>query len=72
MPDLKPCPFCGGKASEYFNYGGQTKYRESYYFFYIQCLDCGARSKATSGVGNPDEDYPYRIPASYWNRRTPE
>ncbi len=39
MTELKPCPFCSGKAN-LVNYGltGRLKI--------VQCLDCGARTRA--------------------------
>ena len=37
MPDLKPCPFCGGKPQMKYNYVAQKKKQWS-----VQCR-CGAR-----------------------------
>lgn len=38
MADLKPCPFCGGKASMYDQY--ETKFTRHY--IEVSCQSCGA------------------------------
>lgn len=57
MEELKPCPFCGGKA-DLVDYGltGRMKV--------VQCSDCGARTR----VFNPNVKRGNAIDA--WNRRT--
>ena len=34
MPELKPCPFCGGEAEVY------TEEDESQEWIYVRCIDC--------------------------------
>ena len=38
MPELKPCPFCGGEGEVY------TGEDESQEWFYIRCSDCWAQT----------------------------
>lgn len=52
--ELKPCPFCGGKARRRFTNG---KYGITYYAF---CEECGAEMSTI----NENEMY------EAWNRRT--
>lgn len=72
MADPKDCPFCGGVASLYWNYGGQDKHGNDYYYLYVTCRDCGARSRATSTTGDPNDEELYRLPINAWNRRVNE
>lgn len=53
--ELKPCPFCGGKAS--YDTNGST--------YWVICLGCGARSRITCF----DRDKGRRALAEAWNRR---
>ena len=59
--DLKPCPFCGGrahiktKAWDVFTYGA-----------FIECVDCGARTE----IVEPSCDYAaVDKAAELWNKR---
>ena len=38
MPELKPCPFCGGEAEVY------EEEDESQEWVYVRCVDCWART----------------------------
>ena len=52
-PDLKPCPFCGGKAEVFID---ATKY----YKHFVSCLKCGMRTPC---------EHIEAIAVSIWNRR---
>ena len=57
LPDLKPCPFCGGKPQIKYNYVAQKKRQWA-----VQCR-CGARFFFT--------DRQYKA-IEAWNRRAGE
>lgn len=48
MDKLKSCPFCGNDAELYRSFGRYGT------FMYVECLCCGAKTKAF-GTGNKDE-----------------
>lgn len=56
MTELKPCPFCGGKA----------KIMKMGYPHWIYCLDCGARVHGRV-VGEKEGE---EASIKAWNRRT--
>jgi hypothetical protein len=68
MAELKPCPFCGGKAGIYTQNGRFGT------FTYIECETCSARSKTISTPYDYDDDrfwnsiYYNRVKEA-WNRR---
>ena len=53
--ELKPCPFCGGKAEvvPYSVYGKVKSY-------FVQCLKCGCQSRDYTSKQNAEKS---------WNRR---
>lgn len=59
--ELKPCPFCGGKAKI-----TDTNTEDKQHFYYIQCTKCGA----AACFGNESETKKDAIKA--WNRRINE
>lgn len=63
--EIKPCPFCGGKAEYHEEYGA---IRGSVDFF-IECSECGARPFLTSDASG--ENYIDLIESVFqtWNRR---
>lgn len=69
MEKLKPCPLCGGEASQ-ISQGGRKGM-----FGWIECDSCGTRTRAISLYGDRDKDedfyeqFNYDILASIWNRR---
>jgi hypothetical protein len=63
MTDLKPCPFCGGKAEQFA--GCRTDF-----FLTVYCTDCLAEIKA-----EPDgkaDDAGWSKAVEKWNRRVNE
>ncbi len=58
MSELKPCPFCGGKA-EYTTNGKA---------YWVTCWGCGARSRITYFDGDKGK----QIVTDAWNRRQNE
>lgn len=67
MPDLKPCPFCGGKAEEAFikrkKLFASMQFPYNTHYVYIRCKTCGATGKLCWTVENAIEA---------WNRRAGE
>ena len=66
MIDLKPCPFCGGKAEFVVQRNRRTKVictNSECYLFY--------NSPTSWNNGDTDEHAKQRI-STWWNRRTPE
>lgn len=53
--ELKPCPFCGGKAT--YDTNGST--------YWVICRECGAKSRITCFDGNKGR----RAVSEAWNRR---
>lgn len=65
MPDLKPCPFCGGEIEER---GGQCNYGKKIMTLDLMCRKCGTLFKFKSKwIENP-----YREAVESWNRRVGE
>ncbi len=70
VPELKPCPFCGGKPSH--NDGGNSRYGR--FWWRVGCLNCGVffddeeRWDANS-PGNLDQSYPPKQCFEVWNTR---
>lgn len=66
-PDLKPCPFCGGKPSVRFEDRPDPPSR--YWVFYVVCADCGARTKDYPTGNFYGMNYTPDDAADAWNRR---
>lgn len=81
MKELKPCPFCGGKAVFRFNTTKQTATAESFACSYqIRCSKCGTTTNKSNFevlvVIDPNEETGAHINANSreeaveaWNRR---
>lgn len=67
MAELKPCPFCGGKASR--GVGAMTPY---YFEAQAHCECCGAEIRYRISVAywykNPEKEAKRQI-SRMWNRR---
>ena len=68
MSELKPCPFCGGKAW-YWTRG--TRYG---HIAWIECETCGCKTKAVSTKLQVDDagfeqSTPVKVLDAIWNRR---
>ena len=63
MADLKPCPFCGGKA-EY-----TDDYNRDGTGHCVYCTDCGAGTAIMTGA-TPPQQLKAMVYAN-WNRRKP-
>lgn len=57
MPELLPCPFCGGKGA----YSNDTGPNDNYFEEFIQCQDCRIKTPPTRRL--TEEDY------KFWNTR---
>jgi Lar family restriction alleviation protein len=56
--ELKPCPFCGGKAEQC--RGGRYAYQ-----YYVMCVDCGSSSRGSAFKND-------NFNATEWNKRDKE
>ena len=65
MPDLKPCPFCGGEID---TRGGQCNYGKKIMTLYLNCKQCGTIFKFKCKW----QVKPYTEPIEAWNRRSGE
>ncbi len=68
MSKLKPCPFCGGEADLYREYGRRS------WFISVRCEVCEARSRAHETRKDADEEDFWECGAAAkakrdWNRR---
>lgn len=67
MEELRRCPFCGGEADIWENFGRNG------YFTFCECSTCSARSKSFSLGRDLPEDWGNTIAARRatfaWNRR---
>lgn len=81
MAELKPCPFCGGKAI--FKATALQKSGDNVgYDFNIECYGCGATLREARGIAyiklqhdgsaTVTNDKSLEIAARAWNRRTEE
>lgn len=62
MNELKPCPFCGGKAQKRKDLIGSTKLNE---YYYVRCDKCRCSSPSFQ-----KDDFCKAVKA--WNRRSNE
>ena len=65
MPDLKPCPFCGGEID---TRGGQCNYGKKIMTLDLNCKQCGTIFKFKSKW----QINPYTEAIEAWNRRARE
>ena len=68
MEDLKPCPFCGAEANEFWR---MTRYG---FVIYAQCQFCGASTRPKTAKGSPEDERFWNQEAveeviKMWNRR---
>lgn len=72
MAELKPCPFCGGKAKYESSLnvtplldenGAYVDYDEMYYWERTYCTECGAE------ISSESDDEEEEITITKWNRR---
>lgn len=73
MPDLKPCPFCGGKPVN----SVMTSFGGSIYIVTIKCEKCGIRKKMAYSPGKVNKpknavETALRLAGKEWNRRAGE
>lgn len=72
MDELKPCPFCGGKAIEFARNGR----RYNNWIVFVKCEVCEAQTRVKRACGDPDDDPefweqgPVQAVKDAWNRRT--
>ena len=63
---LKPCPFCGGKAS--MESGRYEMDDDMFSFAHVECLSCGACGSGFTEAEKPVESLE-ALAADAWNRR---
>lgn len=69
MPELKPCPFCGGKA-KFINRGNFSSNFSSGFQYTIKCIDCDITLAQTEEMHFhlSDNGEPIMTEASKFNR----
>lgn len=70
VPELLPCPFCGGAASPdgVVRYGDRHAEEQGWKqseFYYCNCMHCGVSNKGIVGHNTRDDA------VAAWNRRSP-
>ena len=73
MPDLKPCPFCGGKPAS----SVMTSFCGAIYIATVKCEKCGITKKLAYSPGKINkpknaEATALRLVGKEWNRRAGE
>ena len=73
MPDLKPCPFCGGTPVK----NVMASFSGSIYIATVKCEKCGITKKLAYSPGKINkpknaEATALRLVGKEWNRRTGE
>lgn len=58
-PEIKPCPFCGGK--------GQARIHLTSWYQYVTCLQCEAVGPSCDADVYPNKDERYRLSIEKWN-----
>lgn len=78
MNELRPCPFCGGRAVDLHAtyYGGGERRNKPRVAFYVRCGACGARGpmfkargEGFSPISERDHDRQRARALDAWNRR---
>ena len=73
MPDLKPCPFCGGKPAS----SVMTSFGGAIYIATVKCEKCGITKKMAYSPGKINKpknavSTALRLVGKEWNRRAGE
>ena len=73
LPDLKPCPFCGGRPRK----SVMTSFCGSIYIATVKCEKCGIEKKLAYSPGTVNkpknaEATALRLAGKEWNRRAGE
>ena len=71
MHELKPCPFCGGDATLFYQPTRRRTMSDGIVF--AKCCVCDAQSRVFASDDPSDEDwdtYPCHKAEDAWNRRT--
>lgn len=71
MNELKPCPFCNGRADLLVIVNPHIK-SAIYYDFYVSCDDCGGQGYNAEVAHNSDIREAIKEAVEAWNKRVEE